>query len=104
MKMIPSMAMASAIALSVLAFSGLEAAKAGPIVPPGHACIQYDYGGTDCGFTSYSQCEATASGLAAECFASPIQDDRQFDSRAHGPHAKYHHFDRQPLVGAYRSF
>ena len=62
MKTISSMVMASAIAVSVLAFGGLESAKAGPIVPPGHDCIQYDYGGTDCSFTSYSQCEATASG------------------------------------------
>ena len=34
MKMISSMVMASAIAVSVLAFGGLESAKAGPIVPP----------------------------------------------------------------------
>lgn len=36
MKMISSMAMASAIAVLVLAFGGLESAQAGPIVPPGH--------------------------------------------------------------------
>ena len=88
MKTISSMVMASAIAVSMLAFGGLESAKAGPIVPPGHDCIEYDYGGTDCGFTSYSQCEATASGLAAECYGSPVQDDqhRQWNGKTRGPH------------------
>jgi hypothetical protein len=47
------------------------AAEAGPIVPRGHACLQYDQGGTDCGFTSYAQCQATASGIGAECYAAP---------------------------------
>ena len=90
MKMISSMAIASAIAVSVLAFGGLESAKAGPIVPPGHDCIQYDEGGTDCSFTSYSQCEATASGLAAECYGSPVQDDqyRRWNSKTRGPHTR----------------
>ena len=86
MRMISSMVMASAIAVSMLAFGGLESAKAGPIVPPGHDCIEYDYGGTDCGFTSYSQCEATASGLAAECYGSPVQDDQRWHSKSRGPH------------------
>jgi hypothetical protein len=31
-------------------------------------CLQYGYGGTDCSFASKAQCEATASGLTAECF------------------------------------
>ena len=86
MKMISSMVMASAIAVSMLAFGGLESAKAGPIVPPGHDGLEYDYGGTDCGFTSYSQCEATASGLAAECYGSPVQDDQRWNSKSRGRH------------------
>ena len=53
MKKISSVVMASAIALSMLAFGGQDSAKAGPIVPPGHDCIQYDEGGTDCSFTTY---------------------------------------------------
>ena len=77
MKKISSVVMASAIALSMLAFGGQDSAKAGPIIPPGHDCIQYDEGGTDCSFTTYSQCEATASGLAAECYGSPVQDDQR---------------------------
>ena len=90
MKVTSSILMASVIALSVLAFGGLESAKAGPIAPSGHDCIEYDYGGTDCSFTSYSQCEATASGLAAECYGSPAQDDqyRQWTGETRGPHAR----------------
>jgi Protein of unknown function (DUF3551) len=68
-------------ALSVVAFDA-GAAKAGPIVPRGHDCLEYAEGGTDCSFTSYAQCEATASGLAAECYGSAIPNDehlrRQF--------------------------
>jgi hypothetical protein len=69
-------AAALVVALSAIAFDA-GAAKAGPIVPPGHACIEYAMGGTDCSFTSYAQCEATASGLAAECYGSAIPDDKQ---------------------------
>jgi hypothetical protein len=38
--------------------------------------MQYTLGGTDCGFTSYAQCEATASGEAAECYGNTVHDDR----------------------------
>jgi hypothetical protein len=38
--------------------------------------MQYTLGGTDCGFTSYAQCEATASGEAAECYGNTLRDDR----------------------------
>ena len=62
------------VALWAVAFDD-GAAKAGPIVPRGHACLEYDYGGTDCGFTSYAQCEATASELAAECYGSAVPGD-----------------------------
>jgi hypothetical protein len=61
MKIISTMAIASVVALSVVAFGATGAANADPIVPPGHDCIEYDEGGTDCSFTSYAQCEATAS-------------------------------------------
>jgi Protein of unknown function (DUF3551) len=64
------------VALSAIAFDA-GAAKAGPIVPPGHACLEYAMGGTDCGFTSYAQCEATASGQAAECYGSAVPDDNR---------------------------
>jgi hypothetical protein len=69
-------AIASVVALSVIVFDATGAAKAGPIVPRGHDCLEYAEGGTDCGFTSYSQCEATASGIAAECYGSAAPDDK----------------------------
>ena len=75
MKTISMTAIALVVALSVVAFDATEAAKAGPIVPPGHDCLEYAEGGADCSFTSYAQCEATASGLAAECCGSTVPDD-----------------------------
>ena len=78
MKIISMMAIASVFALSVVAFGATGAANAGPIVPPGHDCLEYAKGGTDCSFTSYAQCEATASGLAAECYASAVRDDERW--------------------------
>jgi Protein of unknown function (DUF3551) len=69
---------------ALLAFSGLagvtlstSAADAGPIVPPGHYCLDYAEGGTDCGFTTYNQCLATASGIAAECYGDTPRDDAE---------------------------
>ncbi len=81
-----SMMMAALIASSAFAFVVMSspAAEAGPIVPSGHACLEYDEGGTDCGFTSYSQCLATASGIGAECYGTTARDDaddwRGFDA------------------------
>jgi hypothetical protein len=77
MKTISMPAIALAVALSAAAFAATGAAKAGPIVPRGHDCIEYAEGGTDCSFTSYTQCEATASGLAAECYG-PAPDDEHW--------------------------
>jgi Protein of unknown function (DUF3551) len=75
MKTISMTAIAVGVALSAIAFDATGAAKAAPIVPGGHDCIEYDEGGTDCSFTTYAQCEATASGLAAECYGSAAADD-----------------------------
>jgi hypothetical protein len=77
MRTIQKVAIASTIAFSALASFPMTAstAQAGPIVPLGHYCLSYDYGGTDCSFTSYAQCQATASGLAAECYGTTIRDD-----------------------------
>jgi hypothetical protein len=74
MKTISMTAITLVFALSAVAFDA-GAAKASPIVPQGHVCLEYTKGGTDCGFTSYAQCEATASGIAAECYGSAIPDD-----------------------------
>src|ERR1700676_648613 len=84
MKIISMTAIASVLALSAIAFGATGAAKAGPIVPPGHDCIEYAKGGTDCSFTSYAQCEATASGIAAECYASAAPDDERWRWQGRG--------------------
>ncbi len=70
--------LATAVAFSAFAFVALagSAAQAGPITSPGKYCMQYTLGGTDCSFTSYAQCEATASGEAAECYGNTARDDR----------------------------
>jgi hypothetical protein len=77
MKNISMIAIASAVSLSALTFATAPAAAqtAAPIVPAGHYCLSYDYGGTDCGFTSYAQCLATASGIGAECYGDTPRDD-----------------------------
>jgi hypothetical protein len=78
MKTVHKWATASAVALSAFAFVALagSAAEAGPITPPGKYCMQYTLGGTDCSFTSYAECQATASGEAAECYGDTVRDDR----------------------------
>jgi uncharacterized protein DUF3551 len=78
MRTIQKVAIASTIAFSALAFfpATVSTAQAGPIVPLGHYCLQYDLGGTDCSFTSYAQCQATASGLAAECYGKTVRDNQ----------------------------
>ncbi len=83
MKRISMIAIASAAALSALAFTTApETANAGPIVPPGHYCLTYDEGGSDCSFTSYAQCEATASGIDAVCYGDTLRDDQASRGRA----------------------
>jgi hypothetical protein len=92
MKTIYKAATVLVVAFSALAFVTMasSAAQAGPIVSPGHYCLSYDYGGSDCSFTSYAQCEATASGIGAECYGNTVRDDedsqflgrRGYNSRA----------------------
>jgi Protein of unknown function (DUF3551) len=78
--------MAALVVSSAVAFVTLSspAAAAGPIVPYGHACLQYDEGGTDCSFTSYGQCLQTASGIGAECYGATARDDRHTDDAWNG--------------------
>ena len=71
-----SIATATALTLSAIVFIAAPA-KAGPIVPPGHYCLAYDLGGSDCSFTSYAQCDATASAYAAECYGKTVFDDQR---------------------------
>ena len=62
---------AAAAAMAVSAATLLMIAEPVSAAPHRDAvdyCLQYGYGGTDCSFASKAQCEATASGLTAECF------------------------------------
>src|SRR5262249_45044267 len=72
-------AIAGLIAFLTLTTIGLapSAAEAAPIVPRGHYCLSTDEGQTDCGFTNYQQCQATASGEAAECYGNTARDDAE---------------------------
>jgi hypothetical protein len=80
MKTIFLMAVAATVAFSAVSFAATpEAAKRGPITSQGHYCLSYE-AGTDCSFTSYAQCEATASGIGGSCMH---QDDRAGDHPAH---------------------
>ena len=83
---IQKVAIASIFAFSPFAFFSMMAftAQAGPIVPLGHYCLAYDLGGTDCSFTSYAQCQATASGLAAVCYGKTVRDEQHDRPRGVG--------------------
>lgn len=86
---IQKVAIALIFAFSPLAFFSMMAAtaRAGPIVPLGHYCLAHDLGGTDCSFTSYAQCQATASGLAAVCYGKTVRDE-QHDRPRRGGHGR----------------
>jgi hypothetical protein len=79
MKTIGKIATASAVAFSAFAFPATPGSAdtwSPATVPPGHYCVSYDGGGSDCSFTSYAQCEATASGQDAECYGNTPADDQ----------------------------
>jgi|KBSMisStandDraft_5_1062788.scaffolds.fasta_scaffold2687971_2 hypothetical protein len=63
-----------AVTCGVFAATALVGSK--PAEAAGGAyCLEYNMGGSDCGFTSLTQCNATASGIGAECYAvAPTQE------------------------------
>ena len=80
-------AMVTEFAFSAFAFATMagSSVRAGPIVPPGHYCMTWDIGGSDCSFTSYAQCQATASGIDAECYRKTFRHDEESQSQSrHG--------------------
>jgi hypothetical protein len=91
MKTIHNIMLASAVAASAMAFVAASAssADAAPVPPQGRYCLLYAEGGTDCGFTSYAQCQATASGIAAECYGPPTQSYGDFRGYGHGATGAY---------------
>jgi Protein of unknown function (DUF3551) len=85
MNTIHKTAMVTALAFAAFTFATLagSAVRAGPIVPAGHYCMTFDTGGSDCSFTSYAQCQATASGIDAGCYGKTLRDDE--NSRIQSP-------------------
>jgi hypothetical protein len=69
--------------LSTAAFAAEPAAASNG---QGPYCLKYFEGGKDCGFTSLAECEATASGIDAECYAA---DPQAFAAQARGADAPY---------------
>jgi hypothetical protein len=62
-------AAAAAIAVSAATLLVMaEPASAAPHRAPVNYCMSYENGANDCSFTSYAQCQASASGRMAECY------------------------------------
>jgi Protein of unknown function (DUF3551) len=84
MKTIFMMAAAAAIAISALSFTASQGAartaKPAPATAPEHYCLSYE-AGSECGFTSYTQCEAMASGIGGDC--RPDAGDRTREQPDH---------------------
>jgi len=84
LKMIASTALLFALASVALDSSAAMAAAA---QQSESYCMGLGEGGTDCGFTSFAQCQASASGRNAVCFRSPSGNDEASSSAAGGSEA-----------------
>jgi uncharacterized membrane protein len=59
----------AAMAVSAVTVLAMAApASAAPHRAAVDYCLSYDEGGTDCSFVSKAECDATASGIGAECY------------------------------------
>jgi hypothetical protein len=67
----------SAVTLMAMIGPG-SAATLAPQRASTNYCLSYSRGGTDCSFTSKAQCEATASGQAAECYRNVYGKEGEF--------------------------
>jgi hypothetical protein len=88
-KTITRTAIASAVVVSAFAFTATSASAARvrrPLAPVQQYCLSYSQGGEDCGFTSYDQCQASASGISAECYPNgPGGDEAARAQQLPGP-------------------
>jgi hypothetical protein len=65
-------------ALTFAAVMGAGAASALAAEPEGTYCLSdTEYSSRDCGFTSYAQCEQTASGIGADCSVNVFRDENR---------------------------
>lgn len=55
-------------AIAAISVAGSGSVSASPVYP---YCIQSQLDGSDCSFSSYNQCMASASGRGVECIANP---------------------------------
>jgi hypothetical protein len=53
--------------LALIAYVATPATSSAATPSAARYCLNYNEGGTDCGFTSLAQCNATANGIGAEC-------------------------------------
>lgn len=75
------------ILLASLTIIAAFAFETGPAAAQGSFCLRgCDFGAGNCGFSSYEQCRATASGLTAWCEANP--DFRPVSDVQRGNHAR----------------
>jgi hypothetical protein len=89
MKTIHKMAASSAIAVAAFAFVAMTGSGAAASEKPDQAyCLgDGDFGSAWCGFATYAQCQATASGIGAECGANPFRRESSF---AYAPRRSIH--------------
>ena len=79
MNAISKVAAASAVVFSAFAFVAMTgtAATAAPVTHAGKYCLEWNHSGgaSDCSFATYAQCQESASGIGAECFANVFRRD-----------------------------
>ena len=77
-----------AVTCGVLMATALLGSKPAEAASRGSSyCLEYNEGGADCGFTSLAECNATADGEGAECYA---RTPRRAAMQEPGAYAFYH--------------
>ena len=82
------------VVLAVLAFGGLAVVD----IAPAAAEIDYPYcmttreGGRNCYYTSFQQCQASASGQEASCFENPFLSSARAQSLSSPGRKRYRNY------------
>jgi uncharacterized protein DUF3551 len=63
--------------LALLAYVATPSTSSAATPSAARYCLNYNEGGTDCGFTSLAQCNATANGIGAECSVDYADDGQR---------------------------
>jgi hypothetical protein len=84
-----------AAVLAVMAIATLSAIEVAPAqaqrYPDYPYCLRTFYDSDDCSYTSYQQCQWTASGTGQYCFANPALAYYAQPASIDGPAPRYHH-------------